>query len=179
MNEGKIISLLEKGDKSVLTKIYIDNKVSFISYAHKFSISEEVIVDIYQDATIALYENAIGGKMNNLKCSIKTYLFSIGKNMIYEQLRKENKTTMLNTDILKEAYNEEVEFDNEPLNQYQLELQNGFKQLGEQCKKILTLFYYQGYTLDEIKIALNYDKKDVVKSQKSRCLAKLKSIIKN
>ena len=97
--------------------------------------------------------------------------------MIYEQLRKDKKTVLVNTDVLKDEYNEEVEFDNEPLSQHQKQLQNGFKRLGEQCKKILTLFYYNGYTLDEITISLNYDKKDVVKSQKSRCLAKLKSII--
>jgi len=179
MNESKIISLLEKGDKSVLTTIYTDYKESFIKYAYKFSIANEDIVDIYQDATIALYENAINGKMSNLKCSVKTYLFSIGKNMIYEQLRKDKKSVLVITDVLKDDFNEEVDYINEVLTNNQKQLQNGFKLLGEQCKKILTLFYYQGYTLDEITQTLNYNKKDVVKSQKSRCLAKLKSIINN
>ena len=179
MNESNIISLLKKGDKTILKEIYTDYKDSFLKYAYRYSLTEEDLVDIYQDATIALYENAINGKMNNLKCSIKTYLFSIGKNMIYEQMRKHKKAIMVNVDALKDEYNEEVIFDNEVLNHHQLKLQNGFKRLGEQCKKILTLFYYNGYTLDEITTSLNYTKKDVVKSQKSRCLAKLKSIINN
>ncbi len=179
MSESKIISLLKKGDKSALTSIYTDNKESFVNYAHKFSVSNEIIVDIYQDATIALYENAIDGKMNNLKCSIKTYLFSIGKNMIYEQLRKDKKAVLVNTDLLKDEFDHDITYDTEVLNNNQIQLQNGFKLLGEQCKKILTLFYYNGLTLDEIMQSLNYSKKDVVKSQKSRCLAKLKSIINN
>lgn len=179
MNENKAISLLKKGDKTILKEIYKNHKDSFFKYAYRFSLTNEDLVDIYQDATIALYENALNGKMDNLKCSVKTYLFSIGKNMIYEQLRKDKKAVLVNTDMLKDEYDEEIVFDNESLNNYQLKLQNGFKLLGEQCKKILTLFYYNGYTLDEIKVSLNYDKKDVVKSQKSRCLAKLKSIINN
>lgn len=179
MNESKTILLLEKGDKTILKKIYINYKDSFFKYANRFSLAEEDIVDIYQDATIALYENSINGKINNLKCSIKTYLFSIGKNMIYEQLRKNKKSLLLNTNFLKDEFNEEVDYDNEVLSNKQLQLQSGFKLLGEQCKKILTLFYYNGYTLDEIMTTLNYSKKDVLKSQKSRCLSKLKSIIKN
>lgn len=177
MNESKVISLLEKGDKAVLKEIYTNYKDSFIKYAYRFSLAEEDLVDIYQDAIIALYENAINGKMQHLKCSVKTYLFSIGKNMIYEQLRRDKKAVFVNTDVLKDEYNETIELDNESLSEHQIKLQNGFKRLGEQCKKILTLFYYNGFTLDEITTSLKYNKKDVVKSQKSRCLAKLKSII--
>ena len=40
--------------------------------------------------------------------------------------------------------------------------------LGDRCKEILTLFYYEGYSLDEITEILGYSDKNVLKSQKSR-----------
>jgi DNA-directed RNA polymerase specialized sigma subunit len=57
------------------------------------------------------------------------------------------------------------------------QLQKGLNQLGEQCKKILDLFYYQSKNLAAICKLLNYENTDVVKSQKSRCLKQLKQII--
>jgi RNA polymerase sigma factor (sigma-70 family) len=57
-------------------------------------------------------------------------------------------------------------------------LQNGLDKLGEQCKKVLQLFYYEEKKLDEIQEQLGYTSKDVLKSQKSRCLKQLKELIK-
>ncbi len=178
MSENKIILALEKGNKGALKQFYLDNKEPFMKYAYRFSLSEHELFDVYQDATIVLFEKAMEGKLNQLKCSLKTYLFSIGKYMIYEQLRKKNKTTLLNTDTIKDDYYEIIDYDNEPLSSEQIQLKNAFKLLGKKCNEILTLFYYKGYTLDEITLALNYDKKDVLKSQKSRCLSNLKKLTK-
>jgi RNA polymerase sigma factor (sigma-70 family) len=52
-----------------------------------------------------------------------------------------------------------------------------FEQLGDKCQKVLKLFYYDGFTLEEIQKQLNYDNYNVVKSQKSRCLKTLKELI--
>ena len=45
------------------------------------------------------------------------------------------------------------------------------------CQKILELFYYQEKKLGDIVNALGYDNKDVVKSQKSRCIKQLRKLI--
>jgi RNA polymerase sigma factor (sigma-70 family) len=178
MKEKQQLTLLRKGHKSTLEDIYKSNKAAFSNYALKFSISNDEILDIYQDAIIALFENAIDGKMEDLNCTIKTYLFSIGKNMIYQSFKNKNKSLLLNQDIAQDDFNEAISVFDEELNDYQLKLQKGFRLLGNQCKKILTLFYYNGFTLDEITEKLEYTKKDVLKSQKSRCISKLKSILK-
>ena len=57
-------------------------------------------------------------------------------------------------------------------------LQTAFENLGEQCKKVIQLFYYEEKKLDEILTILNYTNKDVLKSQKSRCMKQLKDLKK-
>jgi DNA-directed RNA polymerase specialized sigma24 family protein len=42
---------------------------------------------------------------------------------------------------------------------------------------VLKLFYYNGFTLEEIQQHLNYGNYNTVKSQKSRCLKNLKDLI--
>lgn len=177
MKEEIIINALSKGDRKVLAAIYTDYKSAFIAYARGFSLEEYEILDIYQDASIVLFENAMDNKLQNITCTVKTYLFSIGKYMIYEKLRKNKKT--INTEItnLTTDYNYEIQYDELILSSQQKQLKSAFTKLGKQCQKLLNLFYYNGYTLDEITIILSYTNKDVVKSQKSRCIKQLKTII--
>ena len=68
--------------------------------------------------------------------------------------------------------------DGDEPNEMQIQLQKAFVTLGKKCKEVLSLFYYRGYTIDEICTRLNYDNKNVVKSQKSRCIKQLKDKIK-
>jgi DNA-directed RNA polymerase specialized sigma subunit len=96
--------------------------------------------------------------------------------MIYKKLKSKNKAVSIDYDVqLPQVIedNEEDENDNE-----MILLQNNFKKLGEQCQKVLRLFYYEEKKLDAIQIELNYTNKDVLKSQKSRCLKQLKDLIK-
>jgi RNA polymerase sigma factor (sigma-70 family) len=179
MNEQQLIILLKASDKKTLEKIYLENRASFINFARKFKLSDDDIVDVYQDAIIALQEKAIKGEIEKISCTVKTYLFGIGKYMLYEKSRRNNKTVS-NFPLEKEAYNykeiSDAFFEDEP-NKFQVLLQKGFAELGKKCKEVLTLFYYRGFTIDEIAEKLNYNNKNVVKSQKSRCIKQIKENI--
>ena len=179
MSKQQLLLLLKESDKTALKMIYLNNREPFINFARKFHISDDDIVDVYQDAIIVLQEKAIKGEIENLTCSIKTYLFGIGKYMLFEKARKNNKD-ISNFPLEIEAYNyKEISNDfleDEP-NEFQILLQKGFSSLGKKCKEVLSLFYYRGFTIDEIAKKLNYNNKNVVKSQKSRCIKKLKETI--
>ena len=177
MNEHQLILLLKKSDKEALKMLYTENRNPFINFARKFKVSEDDIVDAYQDAIITLSEKAFRGEIDNLKCSVKTYLFGIGKYMLFEKARK-NKKRVLDFPLEKEDYNYKEITNNflkdEEVNTLENSLQLGFVALGKKCKEILRLFYYRGFTIDEISDRLNYKDKNVVKSQKSRCIKQLK-----
>jgi DNA-directed RNA polymerase specialized sigma subunit len=56
-------------------------------------------------------------------------------------------------------------------------VQKGYQELGTRCQEVLKMFYYENLSIEEIKNRLNYTSKDVVKSQKSRCIKQLKEIV--
>lgn len=172
------LELLKKGDNATLQRIYEDNRNVFINFSKRYNISKNDAVDIYQDAIIALHENAVNGKINSLNSSVSTYLFAIGKNKIFQLLRK-NKTVDLNQNITIESTNEILDvnfYEDKPTKRQNLIIEN-LKRLGKRCVEVLKLFYYQGFNLDEITKILNYSSKEVLKSQKSRCIKQLKKII--
>lgn len=174
-----IIKLLKEGDDSTLEKIYLDNRVNFIKFARKYNVDKHKALDIYQDAIIILRENAIEGKIHNLKSNITTYLFAIGKYHLFQEHRKNSKVDFDNEIVLEEeiTYLDVNLFDKNLTNQQKL-LNMHLPNLGKRCREILTLFYYEGYTLDEITEILDYSNKKVLKSQKSRCLKQIKEMIK-
>jgi len=181
MDNENVKSLFQKavmGDHKALEDIYRNYRDEFLAFSTKFNVGEQEAKDVYQDAILVLIENIRKGKLVELKSSVKTYLFSIGKYMFYERGRKKGKV------IYKEEVEGELEVgemqisDPVILTTEQQLLQKYFHQLGKKCRQILTYFYYRGYDNDEIADALGYENKNVVKSQKSRCLRQIKDLIK-
>jgi len=178
MTDKAVIEALKNRDQDALKHVYIKHRPAFIGFTKKYPITKEDAIDIYQDAVIALRDNAVNGTIDNLKSELKTYLFTIGKYMIYNKIKQQRKVHLVSDDT-NFVENEDVFLLNDfnELTAEQEQLQVAFKTLGEKCKEVLTLFYYRGFNLEEIMLKLNYSNKDVVKSQKSRCIKSLKSMI--
>ena len=180
MVDKTLINALRDDDSDALKSVYLNNKAHFIGFARKYPIDGDSIIDIYQNTIIAFRENAINGKLDTLKVNLDTYLFSIGKYMIFKKLKEQKRMHLVNHNY--ELDNLSFETDNpyeivEDLTEEQKLLRDAYSKLGQKCKDVLTLFYYRGFTIDEITEELNYASKDVAKSQKSRCLKSLKALI--
>jgi len=180
LTDQNLFNALKNGDELAFKKVYEDNREKFILFAKRYELTDDEVIDIYQDAYIVFHENIVSGKIKQFTSSISTYLFSVGKFMIMDKMRKNNKTIRSEKvmNVVKEEIDiNELNLDTDAPTERQLLLKKFFSTLGEQCQKILTLFYYRGLTIDEIMDVGNYASKNVVKSQKSRCLKTLKDKI--
>jgi len=82
---------LKKGSEIIYKTIYENNRTKFLNFARRYGLEDDDIVDVYQDAYIAFYNNVMSGKLETLTCSVSTYIISIGKFMIFDKLKR-NKT---------------------------------------------------------------------------------------
>ncbi|PJE46330.1 MAG: sigma-70 family RNA polymerase sigma factor [Sediminibacterium sp.] len=174
MSDDLIKAELSLENSKVLEQVYRENKGIFMAFAKRYDLPDEDIIDIYQDAIVALVEHAKKGKLSQLNCAISTYLIGIGKFMLLNHLKKKR--------ILFVPFDIELNIEWDDLEHIHKEqqvqlLQTYFLKLGSHCQKILEMFYYREKKLDDIVIALGYDNKDVVKSQKSRCIKQLRELI--
>lgn len=173
--EQLLIDRIKQLDNNALRDVYEQHRQYFISYFSKYKITSDDILDIYQDSIVAFYENAKKGKLDNMKSAISTYIIAIGKYKVYAHLKKVNIDVSIDLnsdlDICEEMDNEIRDSDRIKHIQY------AFKSLGEKCREILTLFYYENKKLDEIQDKMQYENKDVLKSQKSRCLKRLRELV--
>lgn len=167
---------LRKDDTNALKLIYTQYKPAFLNYAKTYSINEEDALDIYQDATIALYQNFVTKQLELQKSSIKTYLFGIGKNKIYKCLK--SKSRLVKHNNLEDDKITEINLNEDSPTALQLQLAKNLKQISGSCNELLRLFYYRGLTIDEIVEQTDYKDSNTVRSHKSRCIKRLKTLFK-
>ncbi len=172
---------LKQGSDKVLKQLYEENRPKFLNFARRYGLSEEENIDVFQDAYIIFYDNVMGGKIESFTSSISTYLFSIGKYLIFNRMKKDKKRVSAKFDLTIVGKVDElvsdIELEEPGLTPEQELLRKHFNTLGKKCQELLTLFYYRGYTIEEIMEHENYNSKNVVKATKSRCMKTLKERI--
>jgi RNA polymerase sigma-70 factor (ECF subfamily) len=178
--EHEFVEALKENNEQIIKELYGNNRHEFLGFSKKYNLAHADNLDIYQESFLAIRKHAISGKLYNVNSSFKTYLFGIGKHLIYKKLKENSLTMSYDTQLYKvdSLYDEiklepEKEFTNE-----QMLLQRSFKQLGKKCQQMLTLSFYRGLTNEEIATLEAYESEAVVRSQKSRCLKTLKDLIK-
>lgn len=180
MEKVHIDTLIHSNPKEI-GRIYNDNRDSFLFFGKKYGLDYDDLTDIYQEAFIALRNHALNGKLNEVNSSLKTYLFGIGKFMIYDLLKERKKTTSYEPNFHIQDGINTVLYENEQddLSIQQHLLKKYFTKLGKKCQEMLTLFYSRGLSIDDIVEHSNYTSNNVVRSQKSRCIKTLKEMIKS
>jgi RNA polymerase sigma factor (sigma-70 family) len=175
MEDQKIIELIRsQRQDTVFTTLY-----KYFPVVKKLILANggrsEDAEDIYQDALIIFYKKA-GNPEFKLTSTINTYLYSIARFMWKDQLRK--KTQHSFTDI-QQIQVPEQEFVSE------VETENKYKpaekviaELGDRCKELLLLFYFESLKLKEIAKKMGYNSENTAKNQKYKCLETAKNRLK-
>ena len=167
------INEIKNGDENCIKKIYDRYRNEFLKWAgYNYNLEYNTAIDIFQDSMVILYENIVSEKLTNLTSSLKTYLFSIAKNQILKRNQKESKLSFHDQSL-------DIRKDQEILSGLELSDRQYFikkivDQMGEPCKSILKMYYFNRYPMDVIAARMKYKNSNVVKSQKLRCLNDLK-----
>lgn len=180
LQDVQLLKAIASGDRTALHKVYQRHRESFLAWACKrYSCSEEDAADLYQDAVIVLYENALAGKIDG-NSKLRTYLFGVGRNLILKNFERYKRFADKEAEEEQDlrAYADAVD---EPiiLNERQQMLQAALRELGEACRRLLIRFYYDRYSTEAIMAEFGYKTKDVVKSQKARCMRGLRNMLRD
>lgn len=171
--EADIQSRLRRGDRKALEWVYTEYKEAFFAYLMDKVEAKDELEDLYQDSVVAMFQNFSLKQLTLDNSSIKTYLFAIGKNKAAGRFRGPRKVDQ--DDIVQREKVYQVE--EHELSEEQNALRKAFKLLGESCKELLRMHYYRGLTDKEVQEMTDYRDINTIKSSRSRCLKKLKSLI--
>jgi RNA polymerase sigma-70 factor (ECF subfamily) len=178
MSENSLVVRLKSGDQKALELIYSEYRISFISFiTTSHNCSKEEAIDLYQYAILVFYENVVDGSFEEMNAAgLKTYLFSIGKNKLLGDLRKKTKISFQGgfkeNDLIEDEDVSELirveQFD---------KIKNVIADLGDPCKRILELFYFNKLPNEKIAEIMGYSSAKTVKNLKYKCLQRIKKLI--
>ena len=178
MEEKDIISKIRNNQEEVIIDLYDKYKEEFIRWSgHKYHIDRADALDIFQDAMISFYESIKKGKLNQINHTVKTYLFAVAKNLIFNRLKFEKRFDQKADPSEKLAISNTAVASIEMTQRHQFMIDQ-LQGLGEPCYSILKLFFYDSFSMEAIAKNLNYKNADVVKSQKLRCINELKNRVR-
>lgn len=171
-SDKELIERLSKGDEDAFRQIYRSHKREANDWLIKHFGDGFSFEDVYQESVIILYEAALDGKLSQLSCALKTYLFAICRNQLLNAFKLQKRQDS-KVDEVTIYYREWINPDESDQDKVEL-VKETIYGMEDPCKSILTLFYYQGKSIEEMAVELGYADKNVVKVQKSRCLKYLK-----
>lgn len=177
--EADILRQMRANPEKILTEFYRDYRKEFLSWAFKsFGADSEAASDCFQDAMIILYNNVQNGKLTDLQSNIKTYLFSVGKNVLLRKFKNESREVPMFEQNSHERALEGFEFPELYTgNQLENKIADLVQTLRDPCKSILRYFYFRGFSMEEIAEEMNYKNAQTVKAQKLRCIKEMQSLV--
>lgn len=181
MTDKQLIQEIASGNHQAFTDIYNRYRSEFINFIRKgYTCTDDTIFDLYQDSCVALYDNICQGRLtaSNLTVHLKTYLFSIGRKKLVDHIRRTQTKKHIGfiDNIMPDAdFNTEY-FDE--CSERNAIIMQAVNEMTEPCSSILLLYYWDDMSCSDIASQQGYSNADSAKTQKSKCMKKLKLYIK-
>ncbi len=177
-----LIKLIQSGkamdNDRAFKQLYQTHKDPIFNMVVNNSGDPEDAEDIFQDGLIVLYHQIKKGS-HELNCSLKTYLYSICRNLWLKKLRTSSRVVKLSDTLKHYIPIEESSLRTLEENEQKKVISEFLDQLGEGCKTILTKFYFEKIKMTEIAQRMGLANEQVAKNKKSGCMKKLKVLMKN
>jgi RNA polymerase sigma factor (sigma-70 family) len=146
-------------------------------YTCQNSGNDEDAQDVFQEVLVAFINLVQKDKFRG-ESSIKTFLYTINRNIWLNELKKRGKTEKRNVIFENEkdaAIMDVSHFISQ--NETRKEILSIVDELGEICKKILLAVYYENLSMKEILVNVDYETEQALRNKKSKCLKQLEQLL--
>ena len=162
-------------DRNSVEQLYRQHYIMIQTMVLANAGTKDDAADLFQETVIVLYEKIKNGSFE-LNCLLKTFLYSIARRLWLKKLQQQQRF-ISQPDGLEESVPVEDEIENH------LKLQNDFfimesamNKVGEPCKSLLQAYYLQKKHMNVIAQEFGYTNADNAKTQKYKCLVRLKKL---
>lgn len=181
LKEQQLLEGIANNDRKITEQVYRDHYKQVQAWVQGRGGTADDGEDVFQDAMTVLFQKSQNEEFR-LSCKIGTYLVAVSKYIWYKKLEQQNrrpdflpfdsgdeetKDTQVYEDDIKIQEEREVHFE---------QLNTAMKALGEPCSSLLKAFYNEQKSMQQIASQFGYTNPDNAKTQKYKCLARLKKL---
>ncbi len=164
--DPEIVQGIKSRDRAVLGFIYERYFPIILDFTKKNSGNEDDARDLFQEGLVIIYEKVTNESLE-LRSAFRTYLYAVCRNkwLMILRRRRTGPQMIVDTEHVVERI-AEVQEDCQKQEQFEV-YRKHFKQLSEDCQKVLGLFF-QGHSLREIAEIMDFSEK-YAKKRKFTC----------
>jgi RNA polymerase sigma factor (sigma-70 family) len=169
-----VLGILNNSEEA-LNRLYVGYFPMVLQFIVNNNGDEDDAKDVYQEAIIVLYNKIKSGDFE-LTSKLKTYIYSVSRRIWLKKLSQQSKKTN-NVSEFEDviAVEEDVELHEEKDLQFD-KMEAALAHLGEPCKTIIQDFYINNLSMQDISEKFGYTNTDNAKTQKYKCLQRLKKL---
>lgn len=177
--DSELVANLRAGkrmDETIKT-IYRNHFNSLSWYVMNNSGSRQDAEDVFQEVVVAFIDLVQKDKFRG-ESTVKTFLYSLNRYTWLNELKRRGRALAREEKYEKEQ--ERTAPDTGHLiadREGKAEVMKLMGELGETCRKILLLFYYENLSMKEILDATEFENEQVVRNKKYKCLKQLEQMI--
>lgn len=171
-----------------LNRFISGEKGKIQTYLRKnYSVSDDDIDDIFQEASMALFLNLRDGKLSCLTSSLGTYFMKVCINQTLKFIGKKSKvmplidenrisnTNSVRDDKIDELYGFCMDTEEEDRKiRMELLVNNIIASMTDTCRNILHGYYWDDYSTSTIADMFSFSDANSVKAQKYKCVKKFR-----
>jgi len=177
--DSELVSNLRSGQRmeetiKALYRSYFDSLSWWIM---NNSGSRQDAEDVFQEVVVSFIDLVQKDKFRG-ESTVKTFLFSLNRHTWLNELKRRGRS--LAREEKYERGQDRVELDTAHHiadREGKAEVIRLVGELGESCRKILLLFYYENMSMREILEATEYENEQVVRNKKYKCLKQLEQLL--
>ena len=177
ITDQQIIEGFRNNDRRIINGFYAANKGAFLNhFRNTYGKDDGYLIDLYQEAIVTLWENIQKGKLGKMTSTLTTYLFAVGKYKMMANDRKFKEMTteldLQNLDLVDDDAEETAEQE-----ERERKIDEIMSRMTYPCSDILRMHYWEKLSGEEIAVQMKYASTDAVKTQKYKCMQKLKQAV--
>jgi len=176
--DAELLARIRGGDEEALVTLYALSRKPVVAMVVRNNGTTTDADDILQDALIVLWERVRSGRYEHT-AKLETFIYATAQNMWRRKLarlRKERPTDLADDSLIAgdpSALDLLIESEEAAL------ISNALNRLGEPCRTLLLLFYWEEASMDEIAHRMGFSNAETAKSKKYQCKKALQAILKN
>lgn len=168
------LELIRAGDRAGLVRLYDDNRRPIVSHVTRNGGTPDEAEDVLQESVVIVWEKVRTGDLE-LTAKLSTFTFAVARRLWLRRLaqRRREPSIEVNTDTLADDPIEDP-----PENESRIEqMHRAFGRLGEPCRTLLLLYYWEQMTMAEVAAQLGFANADVAKAKKYQCKELLRRLM--
>ncbi len=175
--DARLLDRIRRGDEEALVTLFRQSRRAVTALITRNSGTERDAEEVLQESLVVLWERIRQGRYRHV-ARLETFLYATARNLWLRRLARARREAPLDLDASESAADDPSPLDRLIESEESAMVSKALSRLGEPCRTLLGLFYWEEASMEEIAARLGFANAETAKSKKYQCKKTLQDMLK-